>query len=214
MTDIADRYSEILAGVADYYDNKLAKYGVTAQGVDWNGSESHKVRFIQLCKIIHPEASTFSINDLGCGYGALIDYLTERWQKFDYLGIDISSDMVAAAARRYEGSTRVQFLQGTVPDRIADYSVASGIFNVLPDGFDGDWFDYIGSCLDALNDCSKFGFAFNCLTSYSDEAKRRSDLYYGDPLVVFDLCKRRYSRQVALLHDYELFEFTILVRKN
>jgi hypothetical protein len=30
---------------------------------------------------------------------------------------------------------------------------------------------------------------------------------------LFDLCKRRYSRNVALLHDYEIYEFTILVRK-
>jgi hypothetical protein len=29
----------------------------------------------------------------------------------------------------------------------------------------------------------------------------------------FDHCKRNFSRQVALLHDYGLWEFTILVRK-
>jgi hypothetical protein len=27
------------------------------------------------------------------------------------------------------------------------------------------------------------------------------------------LCKRRFSRNVALLHDYDLYEFTVLVRK-
>lgn len=26
-------------------------------------------------------------------------------------------------------------------------------------------------------------------------------------------CKRRYSRDVALRHDYRLYEFTILIRK-
>ena len=30
---------------------------------------------------------------------------------------------------------------------------------------------------------------------------------------MFDLCKRRYSPRVALLHDYPLYEFTVLVRK-
>jgi len=30
---------------------------------------------------------------------------------------------------------------------------------------------------------------------------------------LFDYCKRTYSRDVALLHDYGLYEFTILVRK-
>ena len=30
---------------------------------------------------------------------------------------------------------------------------------------------------------------------------------------MFDLCKRRFSTRVALLHDYPLFEFTVIVRK-
>jgi hypothetical protein len=38
-------------------------------------------------------------------------------------------------------------------------------------------------------------------------------LYYADPRVLFDHCKTRYSKNVALLHDYGLYEFTILVRK-
>jgi hypothetical protein len=58
------------------------------------------------------------------------------------------------------------------------------------------------------------GFAFNCLTAYSDAHKMQSYLYYADPCRLFDLCKRRYSRNVALLHDYGLYEFTILVRKE
>jgi len=41
----------------------------------------------------------------------------------------------------------------------------------------------------------------------------RDYLYYGDPCFYFDLCKRSYSRQVALMHDYGLYEFTLLVRK-
>jgi hypothetical protein len=58
------------------------------------------------------------------------------------------------------------------------------------------------------------GFAFNCLTSYSDPERMRDDLYYGDPCYYFDLCKRLYSPQVSLLHDYGLWEFTIIVRKD
>jgi hypothetical protein len=58
------------------------------------------------------------------------------------------------------------------------------------------------------------GFAFNCLTTYSDPERLRDDLYYGDPCYYFDLCKRLYSRHVALLHDYGLWEFTIIVRKS
>ena len=64
-----------------------------------------------------------------------------------------------------------------------------------------------------MNDVSLKGFAFNVLTLYSDVEKRRFDLHYADPLALFDHCKRYYSRFVTLLHDYPLYEFTILVRK-
>ncbi len=56
--------------------------------------------------------------------------------------------------------------------------------------------------------------AFNALTTYSDPEKQRSELYYADPLQLFDYCKRNLSRDVALLHDYELFDFTIVVRMS
>ena len=56
-------------------------------------------------------------------------------------------------------------------------------------------------------------FAFNLLTAYSSPGLQRPDLYYADACFFFDHCMKRYSRHVALLHDYGLFEFTVLVRK-
>jgi hypothetical protein len=41
----------------------------------------------------------------------------------------------------------------------------------------------------------------------------RDYLYYVASLKLFDLCKRRYSRNVALLHGYGLFAFTVVVSK-
>ena len=50
------------------------------------------------------------------------------------------------------------------------------------------------------------------LTRYADPPLMRDDLYYADPTRYFAVCKERYSRNVALLHDYDLYEFTLLVR--
>ena len=54
------------------------------------------------------------------------------------------------------------------------------------------------------------------LTRYSDADRmsQRPDLFFGDPLFFFDYCKRNFARNVALLHDYDLYDFTILVRKG
>jgi SAM-dependent methyltransferase len=204
--------TDLLTEVADYYSEKLAQHGETPRGVDWNGEESQELRFEQLCKIIDGR-SQFSLNDLGCGYGALHDFLVGRYSGFSYSGIDVSESMIRSAEQRYQGIPQARFVLSSQPDGAADYGVASGIFNVRLGRSDAEWRAYLEATLDNLDRTSRLGFSFNCLTSYSDAEKMRDYLYYVDPCALFDLCKRRYSRNVALLHDYGLYEFTILVRK-
>lgn len=203
----------ILSEVSNYYSEKLAEHGNTPHGVDWNGEESQRTRFEQLCKIIDPKIPHFSINDLGCGYGALFDYLSVKQSDFTYSGIDVSAEMIHAAKLRNVAVPSARFINASVPDVISDYGVASGIFNVRLNRTDSEWYEYLKSTLDVLDQTSNLGFSFNCLTSYSDTEKKRGYLYYADPCQLFDLCKHRYSSEVALLHDYGLYEFTILVRK-
>jgi len=202
----------ILANVSQYYSNKLIEYGETAKGVDWNGEESQSLRFSQLSRLIENK-ETFSLNDVGCGYGALFEYLKNYYQHFEYYGYDIADVMINAATVRYNQDDNAHFMVSNKPEVIADYSVASGIFNVRLEHSDAEWQTYLMDTLDSLNESSQKGFSFNCLTSYSDTDKMRDYLYYADPCWLFDLCKKRYSRHIALLHDYGLYEFTILVRK-
>jgi SAM-dependent methyltransferase len=209
---MAEDVTIMLGDVARYYTSKLEQHGTTARGVDWNGEASQTLRFDQLLRIVNV-AGRFSINDLGCGYGALLDYLDARGFEVDYTGIDVSAEMARAAAQRFEGRANADFICAAGLSREADYTVASGVFNVRLEWPDTEWRGYIEATLDLLNAASRRGFSFNCLTSYSDPPKMRDELYYADPCALFDFCKRRYSKNVALLHDYGLYEFTILVRK-
>lgn len=204
--------ADLLSEVAEYYTKKLHEHGDTPLGVDWNGEENQILRFKQLSKVICKRDS-FTLNDLGCGYGALYSFLASNFKNFKYSGIDISEEMVRAAKRRHVGIQRAKFLLSSKPDQVADYGVASGIFNVRQSRAESEWRAYVEATLDVLDQTSYLGFAFNCLTSYSDPEKMRENLYYANPGDLFDLCMHRYSRNVALLHDYGLYEFTILVRK-
>ena len=205
--------NSFLKGVANYYANTIAQHGTTPKGVDWNGEESQRIRFQQLSKII-TESTHFSVNDIGCGYGALLDYLGESHSGFDYCGVDVADAMVEAARSRFPKHAQVNFYQGTQPPHPQDYSIASGIFSVCLDTPASQWKEYIHETLAILHASCKKGFAFNCLTSYSEPEKMKAHLYYADPCELFDYCKRNFSKQVSLLHDYGLFEFTILVRKE
>jgi SAM-dependent methyltransferase len=207
-----NKKTDLLTEVAKYYSAKLEEYGETPRGVDWNGESGQKLRFEQLCKIIETENS-FSLNDLGCGYGALYDFLASKKGGFSYLGVDISEGMIMAARERYKKPIQARFVLSSEPDQVADFGIASGIFNVRMGRTDNEWRLYLEATLDILNQTSRIGFAFNCLTIHSDKDKMHDYLYYADPCALFDFCKRRYSRNVALLHDYGLYEFTILVRK-
>lgn len=204
---------DVLKAVADYYSSKLSDHGQSARGVDWNGEESQALRFEQLSKVID-RSNAFSVNDLGCGYGGYFDYLRRKHDQVYYNGIDLSADMIAAAEQRFAGNDSARFVVAGEPELVADYGIASGIFNVRLESTDDVWQAHILRTLDVLDNTSHHGFAFNCLTSYSDPEKKRDYLYYANPSELFDHCRRHYSRNVALLHDYGLYEFTILVRKS
>ena len=196
--------------VGRYYSDKLARHGASPRGVDWKGAESQELRFAQLLRVCEAPGS-FSVNDIGCGYGALYDYLCGLGRQCDYLGVDISKSMIAKARELHH---RARFTVGQRAERTADYSLASGIFNVRLSASDDAWLGHLLETLAAMDAGSRRGFAFNCLTKYSDAAMMQDYLYYADPCRLFDHCKTHFSKNVALLHDYGLYEFTILVRKG
>jgi len=198
--------------VERYYTEKVIAHGPTALGVDWNSPESQRLRFARLMRIVD-QPEPFTINDYGCGYGALVDYLQDGAFSFQYCGFDISERMIAAANASHPPSPQINFVNHERELRPADYTVASGIFNVRLETPIDEWQRYVLDTLRSLNDLSKKGFAFNVLTKYSDPEFMRSTLYYADPLFLFDYCKRTFSRLVSLLHDYPLYEFTLLVRR-
>lgn len=200
-----------LEQVKNYYSQKIKNHGASPQGVDWNGEESQTLRFEQLMKVVGLN-DFFTINDFGCGYGALYEYIKSFEVKFEYFGNDISSEMIQEAQKRID-SENVHLTVSDRPKSVADYTLASGVFNVALNTKEDNWKAYIFEQLHILNECSSKGFSFNCLTSYSDEDKKKDYLYYADPCEIFDYCKNNFSKNVSLLHDYNLYEFTILVRK-
>jgi len=205
-------YELILDKVEHYYTGRFNTYGLTPRGVDWNSQESQYLRFKQLLKVCD-SYSCFSINDYGCGYGALVDYVNSQQYQFNYFGYDISLPMIQRAKEIYRNNPRVVFCNSKSELPVSDYTVASGIFNVKQDIPPDQWQEYVLLTLTDLYKLSQSGFAFNILSKYSDADKRRPDLYYADPCFFFDYCKINFSRNVSILHDYNLYEFTVIVRK-
>src|SRR5258706_1906828 len=143
-------HAKILGKVERYYSEKVAAHGATARGVDWNSTESQRLRFDQLLKVCDRHRP-FIINDYGCGYGALADHLRDEECSFHYRGFDISPPMIARAKELHSAMTGVGFVSAQTDLAPADYTVASGIFNVKLQTPPNEWESYILKTLGVID---------------------------------------------------------------
>ena len=209
MSDAAE--SAILLEVASYYAAKLEAHGSTSQGVDWNGIESHERRHRQFLYLLkgNPDASVI---DLGCGFGDFLRFLRAEGYRGSFTGYDIAPSMIEKARQIHGESEDHRWRVGAVPAESADFAIASGIFNVKGDFPNESWSRYVLQTIDILSQAGRHGFAFNMLSTSSDPDRRRPNLYYADPVDMLAHCLARYGRSIALLQDYGLYEFTVVVR--
>lgn len=208
--------TKIVDAVVEYYEGKLAAFGGTPRGVDWKDEASQVKRFEQLVRGLglSQGGAPFSLIDFGCGYGALLPFLGAHGFACTYTGYDPSRQMIAEARRAHADVPGVTFTSEWATVARADYVVASGVFNVRLGWSAEEWSAYVLQTLAAINEKAIAGWAANFLTAYADEDRKRPDLFYADPAAIFDWCKRTASRWVSLFHDYDLYEFTIGVRRN
>lgn len=203
---------KIIDIVNQYYTEKIITHGATPAGVDWNSKDSQELRFNQLLKLIDKEPGYFTVLDYGCGYGSLYQYMKDRYDSFSFTGYDISKEMLLEA-EKINIAKNVSWINGLRAEDKFDYVIASGIFNVRQNFNDTEWLAYILESLNVINNSSVKGFSVNFLTSYSDPEFMKDYLYYASPLYLFDYCKKTFSKNVSILHDYPLYEFTLIIRK-
>jgi SAM-dependent methyltransferase len=215
ISPILKRAPEVLAPIAVAYGRRLKECGLHPRGVYWKTHEGQTLRFEILLGIIDPrfdETGGIRINDLGCGYGALFELLKDMPAMVggQYYGYDISEDMVKTAQEKIQDS-RASFERNMIASKRADYSIVSGTFNMKMDSDPNYWLDYIKESLIQLWRTTERGLAFNMLSSY--EKHKQFGLYYADPSFFFEFCMQNLSKNVTLLHDYQLVEWAIFVHR-
>jgi len=205
---------DLAADQHDYYEERLNEFGVTAKGVGWKNSAAQNIRFEQLYKLLQRQEG-FSVVDIGCGLGHFAQFLLHKGcRDFTYYGYDVSEKMILEAMiLNKEKGFVFKKIDSITEIKEADYCIASGIFSLKQDNSEEVWRDFILSTLETMSDKSQDGFAFNMLTKYSDPEFMEDELYYADPCFIFDYCKRKVSKDVALFHDYGEYDFTVIVRR-
>jgi SAM-dependent methyltransferase len=210
--DPDDYIPGVFRPVRSYYSERVVANGPTPAGVDWPDASRQTIRFRELARLFPTGGEPFSILDYGCGYGALRSYL--RGQEFlaEYSGFDISEQMIATARLLFPEAADC-FHTSLCTQRRYDYVIASGVFNVKLDAAEEAWESELWNIIELMNTMSLKGFGFNVLSSWRKPGRKKDFLYYGDPASFLNRLKQ-YSSEIALLHNYGLWDFTVLIRKD
>jgi SAM-dependent methyltransferase len=201
-------YSHALAGVAAIYHCTLEEYGRSASGVAWKTAEDQFRRFEILTAGINND-QPLTVNDVGCGYGALFGFLDRRFQLAGYCGSDICESMVEAASATVT-DPRARFLQSAFPPSPAHWSLASGTFNISGGSNDHIWRSLVEDVLRTMAHLSSVGFAFNML-----RPERRDEFLWGDdPEPWQRFCQDQLGGQVSLVDWPDGGEWSLLVSRG
>ncbi len=207
-----DVRARAVAAGDEHYEPLLAEHGAGALGVGWNSHQAQEARFAQFARVLDGAGTPLSVLDYGCGTGDLLRWLRAQGVSCPYTGFDLSERMVREAATAHRGADRATFT--SAEDRLspADFVFASGIFNLRFGSTGEQWHDYVVRTVNQMRRLSLRGFAFNLLSSHSDPARKQPLLHYADPAWWLHHCLRQFSSRAAVLHDYDLWDFTVIVR--
>jgi SAM-dependent methyltransferase len=208
----------MLEPIERYYTAKVRRHGATPPGVDWASDLGQRLRFVQLLKVIGDWRQPLSLHDLGCGYGALLDHLAKchHQARVRYVGSDVSEEMIRHARGRASACGEPEFVVAASELPLADYSIASGVFNVKLDHPVPAWERHVAGTLCALRASSRRGFSVNFLAPHALRARPdAAPFLYGPPPEQW----LAYSRdtlacEAELLTGYGLPEYTLLVRHS
>ena len=160
--------------------------------------------------------SGMRVLDLGCGLGHLLDFFDERGLELDYVGWDISPELIAGARARYPDRPDARF---EVCDILAepsaerfDFVIACGALSMrLPDHE-----AWLGDMLQAMFRLCTKGLSFSLL---SGTFKRRTpftedpELYYADPAEILAFCLQQ-TPQVELDHNRLAHTFAVRMYRD
>ncbi len=214
VASILGRVPELLSPVVKAYRRRLLEFGATPQGVFWRNQVNVDKRFEVLLGIFDAAslAGEITVNDFGCGYGAFFDVLQTHpaMRGSRYVGYDVCTDMLDAAQKRIR-DPRATFVRSAAPTETADYSFASGTFNLKLEAQERPWDEYVKALLGLLWQKTTKGLAFNMLDI---RQKRTGDgLFYADPAEFGDFCRTAFSPKVEPIENYGLPDWTMLVRR-
>lgn len=193
--------------IAEFYERRVAQFGVHPQALDWGNRASQETRFDVLVQI--DDLAGCSVLDVGCGLADLFAFLESRKIATSYTGYDIASAVLNLARARFPDIELklADLMAEDVTSRQFDFVFASGIFNLRPGGS----YAYLNAMARRMYQVCRRGAAFNSLSSRSPQTE--PDKFLADPAKVLEICLD-ITPKVVLRHDYMPHDFTVYLYKS
>ena len=177
------------------YTNRLMKYGNSPQGLFWKNSFTQIHRFELIINALNKyyNLKKFTICDIGCGYGKLLEFLRNNLNKstFQYQGCDLNDKLITHCRKNYSDNNS-KFYKKSLPKGIVDFSVMSGTFNLSVTDDIKIWEKYILNNLTKIWKHTSKIMAFNLLHQNQKEIKQ--GLYYTNKNWIKNICEQHFGK--------------------
>ncbi|QKI88160.1 class I SAM-dependent methyltransferase [Thiomicrorhabdus xiamenensis] len=198
----------------------IERFGYQPQALYWSSREIQQIRFDILSRVFAQQAprgeeSAFSVLDVGCGFADLRNYLWDKGLDIDYVGIDLSEDMVQSARFQYPDIQVQQgdlFDQGFAAEQF-EFVLLSGALNEVVEADQEGQGRYAKAIISEMyRICSK-GVAFNLLDARNEWIASRPDLQSFVPQEIVNYCQT-FADRVAWEDGYLDNDFTVFLYKD
>ena len=198
------------------YNRRFKKYGATAEGSYWISKARQELRFAIMTKEIFKLQNNLelSICDIGCGYGALADYIATEYnpKKMRYFGTDISTDLIDHCTENCNLSW-AKFTVGSKPHSDMDVCLMSGTYNLAATHNALDWENHIFKNLTECWSKTKKMLIFNLQTDYSTHISS-GNIFYANKYSILNRCNTLIDTAVCVEHADLPFDTTFVIKKT
>ena len=196
------------------YENDLKIYGQNHRGVGWPRKKDAIKRYEVMSKLIKNKKSKNSILDLGCGLSHFYKYLKLKKFKIKYVGVDISSKMIAISKKKYPNN--LYYVLDILKDHSkmpkVDYIIINGLFTHKGRYSNKVMLRFVKNILRISASKAKIGISFNVFSESADWRDKGN--FYLNLKTITDFISKQISNKFIINHDYGLYEYTIFIYKK
>ena len=177
--------------IIDEYTKRYKKFGPTPKGSFWISKKRQYKRFeiiLQEIQKISNGPQPIKLADIGCGYGAMADYLisTKQINTYSYQGYDISPILIEECNKKFS-DLNISFSLGKKPNSLSMFTIMSGTYNLTMTRDVLKWEEYVFKCLSECWKLTSNAMIFNLQVSDKQRVSD-SNIYFAEASRVIDRC--------------------------